>query len=74
VLNSAAHQHEWNPVDVFSVRNSKPAHPRMAQDTPSTIVLLVCESCRYPQTIELDGVWTIEQVRGQSTQMLLASC
>lgn len=67
----SGHEHAWEPVDVWRPSSEgRPRHPMDRMATPITIVLIVCKGCRVPQTMELEGVWTIEQVRGESTQVL----
>jgi len=64
-LAAPQHEHSWQAVDVWRDRQ-QPPHPRH-MPIPSTFALLVCRNCNLPQAIELEGIWTIEQVRGQLT-------
>lgn len=70
VLGGSNHEHEWEIVDTWRPA-STPVHPRMQADVPSTFVLVVCKICHFPQTTELDGKWTTDQVRGISEQPAL---
>lgn len=59
------HLHVW---DILGVRNPPaprvPVHPRMTDyPTHITIVLIRCQECNFPQTIELDGLWTESQIK-----------
>jgi len=56
------HHHGYSLVDVWHLT---PLMPGMV--LPKTVVLRVCSGCGFPDTITLDGRWTIEQVRGQQT-------
>ena len=60
------HQHEWDVVDTWRPEQRQPIHPRMQGTVPSTFVLVICKLCHLPETIELEGIWTTEQVRGQA--------
>lgn len=61
-LFDSRHEHDWDLVDVWHP-TGQPIHPRDRVSMPFTIVLIICRQCHYPQTMELDGVWTIEQLR-----------
>jgi hypothetical protein len=53
------HHHAYRSIDVWHLPLLIPA--TMAK----TVVLRVCSSCGWPDTVCIDGRWTIEQVRGQ---------
>jgi hypothetical protein len=58
-----AHVHVWDILDIKRVNPAgRPAHPRMVQAT-ETIVLIRCRGCLLPETVNLDGDWTEEQIR-----------
>jgi len=63
------HEHDWDLVDTWQHPARQPIHPRIQTAIPSTFVLAICKGCHMPQSIELEGQWTIEQVRGQSEQL-----
>jgi hypothetical protein len=54
-----AHVHIWDILDV----QTPPAtlHPRLSGNT-ITFVLIRCKECNVPQTLELEGTWTLEQI------------
>lgn len=68
VLGGINHQHEWDVVDTWRPEVQRPIHPRMQGSVPSTFVLIICKICHIPSTIELEGIWTTEQVRGQASE------
>jgi hypothetical protein len=55
-----AHVHVW---DILEAQNQAPQmlHPRLA-NSPITLVLVRCKECNLPQTVELPGTWTLEQI------------
>jgi hypothetical protein len=53
------HVHIWDILDVWSPPEVH--HPRLGTERV-THVLIRCKTCNLPQTIELDGVWTLEQL------------
>jgi hypothetical protein len=59
-LIGEAHVHGWYILDIWWPP-SRQVHPRLAEQ-PVTIALLRCKVCHLPQTIVIDGVWTLEQV------------
>jgi|SRR6516164_424062 len=61
-LGKEEHVHIWDIRGVYSP--PRPAHPRLQWDR-ITIVLFCCKECNYPTTETLNGIWTIEQVRGE---------
>lgn len=66
VLGTINHQHDWDVIDTWRPEN-KQIHPRMQGNIPSTFVLVICKTCHIPSTIELEGIWTTEQVRGHAS-------
>jgi hypothetical protein len=58
-----AHVHIWDILDVQATVQSY--HPRVNMN-PVTFVLIKCRECNLPQTIELTGTWTLDQVRHQA--------
>jgi hypothetical protein len=54
------HVHVWNILDVWQP-STQGYHPRIAP-TDMTVVLIRCRTCELPQTIELRGIWTLEQI------------
>lgn len=68
MLSSTAHEHIWEIVDTWKLTVPRPAHPRMQGSVPQTYVLIICSGCHLPQTIELEGIWTTEQVRSQASE------
>jgi hypothetical protein len=63
-LTEPPHVHIWDILGVSPVP-ARPIHPRI-QAPNTTIVLLRCRTCNWPETSELDGVWTEEQIRKAS--------
>ena len=55
------HHHGYSLIDVWHLPVLMPV------TMPKTVVLRVCSSCGFPDTLCLDGRWTIEQVRGQQS-------
>lgn len=57
---SAAHVHNW---DILGVKPETPRniHPRDTRGA-YTIVLVRCKECNWPETTELDGLWTKDQI------------
>jgi hypothetical protein len=55
-----AHVHIWDILDV-QIPDKTLYHPRLNQ-TAITVVLIRCKECDLPQTIELQGTWTLEQI------------
>jgi len=62
-LTENTHIHTW---DILGVQNppKRPIHPRNTV-WPTTIILIRCRECNLPQTEELDGTWTEEQVKAK---------
>src|SRR5215469_17355864 len=58
------HHHTWDIIDVW--HPSQPNHPQM-KPVVTTIVLMICQICHIPQTEELAGNWTLQQVKGKTT-------
>jgi hypothetical protein len=58
------HVHVWETLGIW--RPTQPIHPRIRADYTTT-VLLRCVTCHWPETSELDGIWTEEQVRKASS-------
>jgi hypothetical protein len=54
-----AHVHGWGIIDVW--HPPKVMHPQL-HPSDITIALVRCKTCDMPMTIELDGVWTLEQL------------
>jgi hypothetical protein len=54
------HVHVWTILDVWRPA-TEAYHPRLIQSN-ITVVLVKCKTCELPQTIELQGVWTLEQI------------
>ena len=61
VLRSMSHYHVWDILGIY--KPPGPVHPRAIRQT--TIVLLRCSGCNLPDTIDLDGQWTIDQIRAR---------
>jgi len=55
-----SHVHKWNVLDVWHPTPGL-VHPRIKQEY-QTFVLIRCDVCQIPQTIELKGTWTMEQI------------
>ena len=54
-----SHVHKWETLDIWHPVFSN--HPQLR--TPAvTIVLVRCRVCEIPQTIELKGTWTLQQI------------
>lgn len=66
-LVGEAHQHQWDFMGIWNPEG-RPVHPRLLGNQATTVVLMHCKTCNWPETIELHGIWTIEQVRGQATE------
>jgi hypothetical protein len=64
----SGHEHDWDIIDTWRPEQTRPVHPRMQGSVPITFVLIICKNCHLPQTMELEGIWTTKQVRGQSEQ------
>jgi hypothetical protein len=60
-LTEPPHVHRWEILGIQRPARRAP-HPRIP-DSNTTIVLLRCRTCNWPETSELDGMWTEEQVR-----------
>jgi hypothetical protein len=54
-----AHVHVWDIIEVW--QPPRPPHPRMMADR-ITIVLVRCRTCDLPETVELSGNWTLEEI------------
>jgi len=55
-----SHIHRWEILDIwFPIEY--PPHPRIKQEK-QTVILIRCRTCELPQTVELQGTWTMEQV------------
>jgi hypothetical protein len=54
------HVHTWDILDVWR-QSERQYHPQI-QPRPITVVLVKCKTCELPQTIELQGVWSLEQL------------
>jgi hypothetical protein len=54
------HVHMWEILDVWRPA-TEAYHPRIPQ-SQVTIVLIKCRTCELPQTVELQGVWSLGQV------------
>lgn len=59
-LSDKYHVHRW---DILGVKPEASAaiHPRM-NFRPFTVVLVRCRECGWPETTELDGLWTEAQI------------
>ena len=55
------HVHKWEILDVWHPNQSM-THPRVAFHA-TTHVLVRCTECNFPNTVELQGQWTLEQIR-----------
>jgi hypothetical protein len=53
------HVHIWEILDRWSPPDAP--HPRLRMERV-THVLIRCKTCNLPQTIELMGIWTLEQL------------
>jgi hypothetical protein len=53
------HVHTWDILERWSPPDAP--HPRLRAERV-TYVLIRCKTCNLPQTIELMGVWTLEQL------------
>jgi hypothetical protein len=56
-----AHVHEWDILGTWKPAG-RPVHPRSVQ-MAETVVLVRCRGCGLPETVNLDGDWTEEQIR-----------
>jgi len=56
------HIHRYDILDVYKPPAPARIHPLMPAPVPVTIVLLRCQECVMPDTISLQGEWTLEQV------------
>ena len=68
-LNATAvtkpHLHVWDILGVWnSIEPARPAHPRNPPDR-TTQVLIRCQECNFPQTVELEGIWTEAQLKAE---------
>jgi hypothetical protein len=63
-LTELPHVHKWDILGVW--RPTRPAHPRMPNSNTTT-VLLRCRVCNWPETSELNGMWTEDQIRKASS-------
>jgi len=61
-LIEESHLHEWEILGVYNPPSRPVIHPLAPMAVPSTFVLIRCGYCNLPQSIELEGVWTEEQV------------
>jgi hypothetical protein len=68
MLSGSNHQHDWDIVDTWEPTVQRPVHPRMQGAIPATFVLVICKGCHLPQTVELEGKWTAEQLRSQTSE------
>jgi len=57
------HVHRWDILDRW-IPSGRPVHPRTHMGL-ITFVLVRCQECNLPQSVELDGDWTLEQIRKQ---------
>jgi hypothetical protein len=57
------HRCNWRNVDVWHLPQLMP------MGMTQTVVLRRCVSCGLPDTITLNGRWTIEQVNGQRREV-----
>jgi len=55
-----SHIHRWDIIGVW--KPNRPVHPRI-QDGVITVVLVKCSECGLPQTVNLGGDWSEEQVK-----------
>jgi hypothetical protein len=60
------HIHIWDILDRWTPETSP--HPRLRTGRV-TIVLIQCKICNLPQTIELEGTWTLQQLRHNDAQI-----
>jgi hypothetical protein len=67
-LTEESHHHVWDILGVSTPPVNQKIHPRMAQSLAITLVLVRCQECNFPATIELDGTWTEEQVTAKLTE------
>jgi hypothetical protein len=54
------HVHIWGILDVWQ-QPERQYHPQI-RPRDITVVLIRCKDCNFPQTIELQGTWTLEQL------------
>lgn len=57
------HEHRW---DILEVTQPESPHPRIR--SLETIVLLRCQQCNLPETMTLDGLWTLDQIRAKMNE------
>jgi len=62
-LTEEAHLHEWDILAVYNLPSRPARHPLMPGSIATTFVLIRCGYCHIPQTVELEGEWTEEQVK-----------
>jgi len=67
MLAANSHQHVWDIIDVYAPSVYRPAHPRVNRPPDVTQVLVICQGCHLPQTVELDGSWSREQIMRKAT-------
>ena len=56
-----SHTHTWDLLEIW-IPDDVQYHPRIAP-SPKTVVLMICKTCNLPQTAELKGKWTLQQLR-----------
>jgi hypothetical protein len=57
----AEHFHIWDILEVW-IPNEVEYHPRI-MSAPKTITLLMCKVCHLPYTTQLNGKWSLQQLR-----------
>lgn len=61
---SNAHVHQWDIIGVWTPPN-RAIHPRDSL-TLYTVVLIKCNKCGWPETINLEGIWSEDKIREQT--------
>lgn len=62
LIAESAHVHRWAILGVWNSPVNRPVHPRLLGNMQTTIALVRCQECGVPETTELEGIWTLEQL------------
>jgi hypothetical protein len=60
------HEHVWRLRGVYYPPAPRVIHPLVQVQIDTTVVLVRCKVCKVPETIQLTGHWTEDQIRGKA--------
>ena len=68
IIAENTHEHKWAILGVWNSPVNRPVHPRLLGNMKTTIALIRCDGCGLPETVELEGEWTLETITKKITE------